>query len=90
MLKLKILTFEFFRFFQSGFDLDFFFKKIVEILLKNFFIYTSLFFGEKFIIEFLTKKAVDNLIFNLNYFFNFLELIYSKFFIFLIILIFFF
>lgn len=35
--------------------MDFFFKKLGEIFLRNFFLYTSLFFGEKYMIEHLTK-----------------------------------
>ena len=48
---------------QSGFYLDFFLKKISEVFLKNVFIYSSLFFGEKYFIEVMTKKIIDNLIF---------------------------
>ena len=48
---------------QSGFYFDFFLKKVGEIFLKNVFIYSALFFGEKYIIEVLTKKIIDNYIF---------------------------
>jgi len=51
---------------QSGFYFDFIFKKVVEVFIRNFFIYASLFFGEKYMIEQLTKKIVDNFIFNSN------------------------
>ena len=32
---------------QSGFYFDFFFKKFIDVFVRNFFIYTALFFGEK-------------------------------------------
>lgn len=51
---------------QSGFYLDFFLKKLCEVFLKNFFVYSSLFFGEKYIIEVFTKKIVDNYVFLTN------------------------
>ena len=66
MLKNNLIKFKFFRFVQSGFYLDFIIKKISEIFIRNFFIYTSIFFGEKFIIEFFTKKIIDSFIFNSN------------------------
>jgi len=53
---------------QAGFYIDFFFKKIIEVFIRNFFIYTALFFGEKYMIEQLTKKTLDNLVFNSNKF----------------------
>ena len=49
---------------QSGFYIDFFLKKICEVFIKNIFIYSSQFFGEKYIIEVLTKKIIDKYIFN--------------------------
>jgi len=66
VLKNNLIKFKFFRFVQSGFYLDFIIKKISEIFIRNFFIYTSIFFGEKFIIEFFTKKIIDSFIFNSN------------------------
>jgi hypothetical protein len=47
---------------QSGFYIDFFLKKICEVFIKNIFIYSSQFFGEKYIIEVLTKKIIDKYI----------------------------
>ena len=55
---------------QSGFYIDFFLKKLVEVFIRNIFIYSALFFGEKYMIEHLTKKTVDNFIFNSNKFFG--------------------
>jgi hypothetical protein len=80
VLKNKLILFKFFRFVQSGFYFDFIIKKFSEIFIKNVFIYSSIFFGEKYIIEFLTKKTIDSFIFNnnKNNFFNFIE---SKYFI---------
>lgn len=51
---------------QSGFYFDFIFKVLCEIFVRNVFIYASLFFGEKYMIEYITKKTVDNFIFNSN------------------------
>jgi hypothetical protein len=53
---------------QSGFYIDFFFKNCAEVFIRNVFIYSSLFFGEKYIIEHLTKKTVDSFVFNSNKF----------------------
>jgi len=55
---------------QSGFYIDFFLKKICEVFVKNIFIYSSQFFGEKYIIEVLTKKIIDKYIFNSGKYFN--------------------
>ena len=41
----------------------------------------TLFFGEKYIIEYLTKKTIDSYIFNFNNIFNYLNLDYSYFFV---------
>ena len=53
---------------QSGFYIDFMLKKLAEIFIRNIFIYASLFFGEKYMIEHLTKKVVDSFIFRSNKF----------------------
>ncbi len=66
MLFNPFLLVNFLNFFKSGFYIDFLLKKLAEIFVKNIFIYSSLFFGEKFIIEFFTKKIVDNIIIFLN------------------------
>jgi hypothetical protein len=80
-----LFNFKFLNFFKSGFYIDFFLKKIAEIFVKNIFIYSSFFFAEKFLIEFLTKKCVDNFILKVNSFFleefNF-NFFFSTFFIF--------
>jgi hypothetical protein len=67
---------------QSGFYFDFFLKKLSEVFIRNIFIYAALFFGEKYMIEVLTKKIVDNFVFNSNKFFgwtylNFMWFFYS-------------
>ena len=51
---------------QSGFYFDFLIKKLTEVFIRNVFIYAALFFGEKYMIEHLTKKTVDSFIFNSN------------------------
>lgn len=72
MLFNHLLTQKLINFFQSSFYYDYIIKKISEVFVKNIFIYSSLFFGEKYMIEFLTKKIIDNIIivFNNNYFNN--------------------
>ena len=45
------ITFEFRKFCQSGFYFDFFLKKLAEMFVRNLFIYTAQFFGEKYMIE---------------------------------------
>lgn len=90
MLNFKIVTFNFFRFVQSGLYLDFFLKKIVELFVKNFFIYAAQFLGEKYMIEFLTKKVIDSSIFNTNKVINLIDLFYSNYFIQLLSLFFYF
>lgn len=47
-----LCTFNFHRFFQSGMYFDYFYKKIAEIFVRNVFIYSAQFFGEKFMIEY--------------------------------------
>ena len=53
----------FWRFSNTGMYVDFIVKQLLEYFIRNVFVYTALFFGEKFIIEFVTKKAVDRFIF---------------------------
>jgi len=55
---------------QSGFYVDFFFKKIAEVFIRNIFIYAALFFGEKYMVEQITKKTVDSFVFGSNRFFG--------------------
>lgn len=66
----KFLTFKFFKFIQSGMYLDFIIKKFSERIIKNLLVYSAIFFGEKYIIEFLTKKIIELNIFNFNLFFS--------------------
>ena len=67
---------------QSGFFIDYIFKKFAEVFIRNIFIYAALFFGEKYMIEFLTKKTIDNFIFNSNKYFGWSFLNFSWFFYF--------
>lgn len=90
MLKNIIFTFKFFRFIQTGLYLDYFFKKVIEIVLKNYIVLTAQFFGEKYIIEFLTKKVIDSWFFNNNKFIGLFELTQTNFFIQFISFLFFF
>lgn len=80
MLGSTIFTFQFQRFCQSGWYIDFFLKKSAEVFVRNVFINTSLFFGEKYIIESLTKKLFSIFITNTNRWFNFIKFTYINFF----------
>lgn len=66
MLYSYFVKFEFFRFSQAGYYFDFFFKKISEFFVRNIFVYSALFFGEKYMIEVFTKKIITSVIFNVN------------------------
>lgn len=66
MLYNFFITFKFNRFCQSGGYIDFFIKKISEVFIRNVFVYAYQFFGEKYMIEVLTKKIIDKGIFTIN------------------------
>ena len=68
MLYNFFITFDFIRFCQSGCYFDFFYKKISDVFVRNIFVYAAQFFGEKYMIEVLTKKFIDRSIFYLNKF----------------------
>ncbi len=53
----------FYRFVQSGFYLDFFFKKVSEVVVRNVYVYSAQFLGEKFIIEVCTKLFIYKILF---------------------------
>lgn len=61
--------------------MDFLLKKCCEVFIKNVFIYTSQFFGEKYFIEVLTKKIIDKYIFLSSKYFTVSHLTYSSFFL---------
>jgi len=48
------------------FFFDFFYKKVTEVFVRNFLVYTAQFFGEKYVIEYITKKIFDKVVFNSN------------------------
>jgi len=81
MLNSFFFKFDFHRFCQSGCYLDFFVKKFSEVFLRNFFIYSAQFFGEKYMIEILTKKIFKLFIVKTNKFIGLTKLFYSLFFI---------
>ena len=81
MLFLIFFEYNFFLNLQSGFYMDFFLKKCVEAFIRNFFIYTALFFGEKYMIEVLTKKIFENYINSLNSVFGWTNYNYMWFFL---------
>lgn len=91
MLHSFLFSFEFSRFCQSGWYIDFFLKKCAETFVRNVFIYTSLFFAEKYVIEGLTKRIVDLFLANSNRWVNFNNFTYINFFLnFLSVLFYFF
>lgn len=71
----------FFRFSQTGMFVDFIFKQIIEYFTRTVLVYTALFFGEKYIIEYLTKKTIDTVVFNTNRIFKVTDLSFNDFFI---------
>ena len=66
MLYSYLFKYRFIIFIQSGLYMDFFIKKVGEVFVKNFLVYTSNYFGEKYFIEVLTRKLIDNLVFKQN------------------------
>lgn len=70
MLRWNLNTTNFSRFSQSGMYIDFILKQIGEYFIRNILIYTSLFFGEKYVIEYLTKKTIDSFVFSSNSLFD--------------------
>lgn len=93
MLFSPLFCFKALNFFKSGFYIDYIIKKLAEVVIKNLFIFSSFFFAEKFLIEFLTKKSIDNAMlklnsfaiedFNINFFFSLFVIffLYSFFFL---------
>ena len=80
MLYSFFITFKFHRFCQSGCYFDFFYKKISEVFVRNIFVYAAQFVGEKYMIEVLTKKIIDQSIFVLNKYIGWSNLKYFNFF----------
>lgn len=67
--------------------IDFFIKKIVELLLKNFLVLGALFFSEKFLIEHFTKKIFNNYLYIFNKVSNFVNMCISSVFYYIAIII---
>jgi hypothetical protein len=63
MLNCFFFTKNLFNFFQSGLYIDFIIKKFSEIFVKEVLVSTCTFFCEKYLIEFFTKKILDNFIY---------------------------
>lgn len=80
MLNNPFISFKFYRFFQSGCYFDFFYKKLSEVFVRNVFVYAAQFVGEKYMIEVLTKKIVDQSIFFTNKYIGWNNLKYFNFF----------
>lgn len=90
MLNNPFILFKFYRFVQSGCYFDFFYKKLSEVFVRNVFVYASQFVGEKYMIEVLTKKIVDQSIFYVNRYIGWSNLKYFNFFFQLLSIIFYF
>lgn len=90
MLYNFFISFDFRRFSQSGCYFDFFYKNLCEIFVRNVFIYTSQFFGEKYMIEGWTKKIFENCVFYLNSLIGWSYLTYFNFFLQIISFLFYF
>jgi hypothetical protein len=73
---------------QSGFYIDFFLKKLTDLFIRNIFIFSAMFFGEKYMIEIITRKIVDSFLFKSNKFLGFTALNYRFFIYNLLIFIF--
>ena len=73
---------------QSGFYVDFFLKKLSDLFIRNIFIFSAMFFGEKYMIERITRKLVDHFLFKSNKFLGFTVLNYRFFIYNLLIFIF--
>lgn len=86
MLGSTLYSYDFYIFCQSGFYLDFIIKKISEIVVKNLLVYSSLFLGEKYMIEYLTKNIFENFFKKFFKFFGKLNFSYKYFFINLILI----
>ena len=87
MLYSYLFKYRFIIFIQSGLYIDFFIKKLGEVFVRNFMVYTSIYFGEKYFIEVLTKKLIDNLVFKKNKLFGWTSLGFFNFFYMIIILV---
>jgi len=87
MLYSYLFKYRFIIFIQSGLYMDFFIKKVGEVFVKNFLVYTSNYFGEKYFIEVLTRKLIDNLVFKQNKLFGWTTLHFFNFFYMIIILV---
>ena len=48
---------------QSGFYIDFFLKKLSDICIRNVFVFSAVFFGEKYMIEKITRKIIESALF---------------------------
>lgn len=70
MLSSKIFSLEFIRFVQGGLFLDFFLKKVGTIVVRCWLVYSCFFFGEKYIIEHITKKSVESFFWFFNTIFS--------------------
>lgn len=89
MLKSFFSNYKNYSIFSIGLLFDFFIKKNIEFIMKHIFIYLSLFFAEKYLIEFLTKKNIEILFFFLNKIHNFYSFSISYFFFFTVLFFFF-
>lgn len=62
MLNNQVVSYRFKRALKCGFYLDFFYKKVCEVFIRNFLICGAQFFSEKYLVEFVTKVLIDRLV----------------------------
>lgn len=87
MLFNFFITFEFRKFCQSGGYFDFFYKQLTEMFIRNFFIFTATYIGEKYMIETWTKKITEKCISYINSFLGWTYLSYFNFFLNILVLL---
>lgn len=61
---------------------------MADRIVRNIFVHSAMFFGEKYMIEIITKKTIDNFVFISNKVYGFEKLDYSTFYVFAIVFLF--
>ena len=81
MLHLYLLKWDLIKFIQLGYNIDYIVKNSAIRLVSRVLIFMGFIFGEKYIVEYITKKSIDGFIFNNNRFIGLNSLAYSYYFI---------
>lgn len=80
MLSTFFFTQKFYSFAQCGGYYDYIYKKLSESFVRNFLIYSAQFFGEKYVIEYLTKIFFQKIIINTSKLVNYSNYYYYVYF----------